>query len=127
MFISSFILGWQQVVLTLQEKEPIFPPMKNKQLVTGMNKIVRLSEKYYIHLPKTNTQHSYAHVLKKLNQPEQNIFLITAQDRLIIYGLQQQTMERIDKQIDGKVGLTTGKFTAQQGKNRTTYTGIWTL
>jgi hypothetical protein len=127
LFISSFIRGWEQVVITLQEKQPIFPAMKNKQLVPGMKKIEQLAKKNLIDLPHTNTSYSFAHVLKKLNQPEQHIFLIAEPDKLIIYGIRHQTLQRIDKQIDGTVDFKAGEFQAVHGKNPETYTGILTL
>lgn len=126
-FTSTFILGWQQAILNLQEKEPVLPPMNDGQLVTGMNNIEQLAKKHYVSLPSTNTSHAYAHILKKLNQPQQRIFLIVKHGRIIIYGMSQQTMQHADKQIDGVLDTRAGKFTARSGKNRGTYTGILTL
>jgi hypothetical protein len=127
MFITSFIQEWQRVVMTLQIKHPKFPPMTNKQLVAGMNKIEQFAQNQGISLPDTNTNYSYAHVLKKLGQPDQKIFLIAQPDHLTIYGIRQQTMERIDQYIDGSINPTAGKFTAKRGRNRETYTGILSL
>lgn len=127
LFIATFILGWEQIAQNIQSKESQLPAMNSRKLVSAMNRIEQLAKKHSIDLPRTNTNHSYAHVLKKLNQPQQQIFLIIKQDHLIIYGLGQQTMQRIDTQIDGKAGLQTGRFVAQSGKTPGTYTGILTL
>ena len=113
-------------MLQLQEQEPI-PPSHTGRLVEHMNHIEALAKKHGIHVPKTNTSHSYGHLLKKIGQPKQQIFLLIEVDRFIIYGLGQQTMERIDKQLDGRQNPGAGIFTARQGKNRATYTGVLTL
>lgn len=126
-FISKFVLGWEQVVLRLQETESRFPVMKDRQLVASMVRIEALAEQYGIELPVTNTDRSFAHHLKKLAQPEQKIFLIIDQGRIIIYGLRQQTLQRIDKHVDGTINLNAGSFQATPGKSMETYTGLWKL
>ena len=126
-FISKFVLGWKQVVLSLQEKEPQLPLMKNQQLVASMVRIEELAEEHGIELPETNTDRSFAHHLKKLGQSEQRVFLIFDRGRIILYGLRQQTLQRIDKHIDGSIDLNSGNFLAIRGKTSETYTGIWKL
>ncbi len=127
LFISNFVLGWKQVVLRLQEQEPWLPTMQNQQLVASMDKVERLAKQYAIEVPDTNTGRSYAHHLKKISEPEQQIFLIIDQGKIIIYGLRQQTLQRIDQHIDGMIDLNAGSFQATQGKSKGIYTGIWTL
>ncbi len=126
-FISKFVLGWKQVVLSLQEKESQLPLIENHQLVASMVRIEKMAEGHGIELPETNTDRSFAHYLSKIAQPEQQVFLIVDQGRIIIYGLRQQTLQRIDKHIDGMNDLNSGSFLASQGKVSETYTGIWNL
>ncbi len=126
-FISRFIDGWQQVARNLEEIVPGVSPVKRHQLAVGMNKIERFASLASITLPVTNTRHSYTYLLKKINQPVEKIFLVVEPARIIIYGLRQQTMHRIDQHIDGIEDIHAGRFQAIQGKNKGTYTGILQL
>lgn len=126
-FISKFVFGWERVVLRLQEQEPQLPPMQDLQLVAAMVSLEKLAGQHGIELPDTNTVHSFAYNLNKLAQEEQKIFLVFDQGRIVIYGLRQQTLQRIDRRIDGSADLSGGHFQAIQGKNNETYTGIWKL
>ncbi len=126
-FISRFVVGWQQVARNLEERVPELPPMKNHQLVAGMNRIEQLAALASITLPVTKTKHSYTYLLKKINQPVEKIFLVVEPTRMIIYGLRKQTMRRIDKHIDGTENIHAGSFQAIQGKSKGTYIGILQL
>ncbi len=127
LFVVHFVTGWEQVVTTLNAKEVKLPKVTVKRLVADMDKITQLAQKHSITLPSTNTKYPYAHVLKKLNQPEQHIFITVQEDRLIIYGLGKITAEAIDKQIDTTLDLKAGRFTAHQGKNQEIYIGLLSL
>jgi len=126
-FISRFVVGWQQVARRLEERVPQLPPMQNQRLVAGMNKIERLAALASITLPVTKTKHSYTYLLKKINQPVEKIFLAVEPTRIIIYGLRKQTMQRIDKHIDGTENIHAGNFQAIRGKDKGIYIGILQL
>lgn len=127
MFITRFLFGWEQVVLRLQAEDVRFPSMQSRQLVFSMDRVAALAKRHMIDLPQTNTNRSYAHHLSKISGSEQKIFLIVDRGRIIVYGLRKQTLQRIDKRIDGTLDLNRGHFRATPGKSANIYTGIWTL
>jgi hypothetical protein len=48
-------------------------------------------------------------------------------DRLILYGISEKTLERLDRLMDGRIDFTRGRVSGSAAKNREMFIGRWQL
>ena len=66
-------------------------------------------------------------MIDKVGHGTQMVFLLALSDRVVIYNLPPGTIDLLDKMIDGRRDLETGRLTGLKSKDGMTYIGSWKL
>lgn len=127
-FYSNYLLGWERALVQLSSKDVLMPSFNGNNHVEYMNSFVRALKNQQIQIPDSNTPRPYVYKISgQATWDDQMIFLLCFEKKIVLFGLSKTTFNMLDKNIDGELGTTSGKFTGKKQKNHATHTGIWTL
>ena len=77
--------------------------------------------------PDSNTARQFVYRIEKVGDQAREIFLLAGPGKMMLYGLAAETLNRLDKNIDGSKDLNQGRLTAYRSKDGITYIGVWQL
>ena len=126
-FYRDYLIKWDIAVMSYSVKGDSWPHFTGSNHVEYMDSLVSSMSRGGVFLPKANTDRTYIYRIRKIVSPEEIIFVLCLQDSIILYGISENTFERIDSHIDGKVDKRTGKFTGKRSADGKAYVGRWRL
>ncbi len=127
-FFYHYLLEWESCIVRLDGKDVTFPHISNYNYVAYMDKLVALLNKNFINIPQSNTGKAYFYKIKRTgiaHGRDDRVFVLCFYDRVVLYGLPEETFNMIDKSIDGCFGDKTGRFKGRLQKDGKHYIGIW--
>ncbi len=127
MFYKDYLLSWRQATQAGSVEKGTWPEYTGSMLVHYMDEVVDIMESISVGLPDSNTSRAYVYMLKKINKPEQKIFILCFADKIILYGIREETLRRIDRFIDEKPDLNAGEFKGKAASDGITFIGAWKI
>lgn len=126
-FYKDFLVKWEVSIKTYNHIQAQWPGFTGDNHVPYMDQLVHDMQRNQIVLPLSNTQFSYIYIMDKIGPGHQKckIFVLCFPDKMILYDLPQESFERIDRFIDGRVTPNMGQFQGRPGKLESIYTCIW--
>ena len=126
-FYDDFLLKWE-IAVRQYAVEGIPPPeFTGSNHVAYMEALIVGMRRVNITPPRSNTSRHFVYRIEKVGDQAREIFLLVAPEKILMYGLQAQTLNRLDKNIDGTRDLDQGHLTAYRSKDGETYIGVWQL
>lgn len=125
-FYLNYISQWE---ITCKKSISVgirWPAYRPEDKNSYMESLTEKCKNSGIGLPKSNTNFSYIYEINKIGDHKSTVFILCLPAKIIMFGLSNPTMKRIDNYVDNKVDLSSGKFTAFPTKQNT-YTGILKL
>ena len=124
-FYKDYLLAWRLAGERYINKQAPWPEFTGMNHAEYMKELVERMEKRGIYPPKSNTKEPYTYILDRLWKKEERIFILLLRERMIVYGMSQQTYDEIDEYVDGSVGMERGVFRGKTSKDGSTIIGIW--
>jgi len=124
-FYKDYLIAWRLAGERYINKETPWPVFTGTNHAQYMEQLVRAMESRGIYPPKSNTEKPYTYVLDRLWKKEEHIFILLLPEKMIVYGMSQQTYGKVDKYVDGLFDMKRGAFRGKISKDRSTIIGIW--
>ncbi len=126
-FYKDFLIEWEIAVKDYSLNGGSWPLFKGNNHIEYMDSLVSLMKASDIPPPHSNTKRPFVYRLRKIGPAEEQIFLLCFSDKIILYGLSEETFRKIDGMVDDTPDETAGAFTGRRGKEGTAYIGVWKL
>ena len=126
-FYKDFLIKWNIAINSYSITNGVWPLFSGSNHIEYMDNLVSLMSLGSVTPPVSNTKRSYVYRLKKIGSHTEDILLLCFPDKVILYGISDDTFICIDKFIDGKHDEKAGRFTGQPGAIGKTYIGLWRL
>lgn len=128
-FYKDYLVKWEVSIRLLNQIQTTWPVFTGNNHVQYMDQLVHHMKNNQIARPASNTQFSYIYIMDKIGsgQGEQKIFVLCLPDKLILYDISKESIERVDRFVDGIAGSDMGRFQCQLNKGNSLYTCAWKL
>ncbi|MGD9211374.1 MAG: hypothetical protein PVI90_11385 [Desulfobacteraceae bacterium] len=126
-FYNEYLIGWEMALVRFHNQSGSYPVFKGGNHLKYMRQLVQTMARKMSVPPISNTRQPFLYVIDKIGHAPQRVFLLALHDRLVIYNLPPETIQLLDKMIDGRSDLTHGLFTGKQSKDGKSYIGAWQL
>jgi hypothetical protein len=127
-YYNDFLLKWEVSLRTFDAGGGTWPHFNGGNHSEYMENLVRVIQKRNISLPASNTKHPYVRRINKIGwDKEEDTFLLCFSNRIIIYGISKETLNRIDAYIDTGGNPEQERFTGYISKDGKSYIGLWRL
>jgi hypothetical protein len=126
-FYEDFLLKWE-IAMRNFAVEGIPPPeFTGSNHVAYMEALIESMRRVDITPPVSNTSRRFVYRIEKVGDQAREIFLLAAPGKMMLYGLDAETLNRLDQNIDGSKDLNQGRLTAYRSKDGITFIGVWQL
>ena len=126
-FLKNYLLQWEVSLSAFQAQQGRWPVFSGGNHVAYMDELVTRIAREGIALPTAHGGGGYRYCISKLGQADERIFVLVLHDRLILYGISEKTLERLDRLVDGRIDFTRGRVSGSAARNRETFIGQWQL
>ena len=127
MFYKDYLVEWEVAVKDYSLNAGSWPLFTGSNHTDYMDSLVSLMKASDIPPPRSNTKRPYVYRLRRIGPAEEQIFLLCFSDKIILYGLSEETFRKIDVMVDNTPDESAGAFTGRRGKGGTVYIGVWNL
>jgi hypothetical protein len=125
---SHCLLKWESVLTQLSAQNKPLPLFSGNNHREYMETLTRMVQNIPMEIPASNTGRPYVYQLSEKNPSwSGDVFILCLEKKIILYGLSKAAFNMLDKTIDGRVEMTTGKFKGVFQRKNEHYTGIWEL
>jgi hypothetical protein len=125
--LSSYLLRWEACLTAFGAQQGQWPLFSGHNHVAYMDGLTNAMARSGIRPPASNTAAPYRYHLVKFGSPDEDLFLLGLRDRMVIFGLSAQSMQRLDRLVDGRAGLNSGRLTGRPATVQGAYIGQWRL
>ncbi|MDY6904782.1 MAG: hypothetical protein SWH61_08850 [Thermodesulfobacteriota bacterium] len=127
-FYRQWLMEWENALNAFSSKGgryPVFANNNHREYMTGL--CIAMAD-LDIAVPSSNTRYPFTYRYKAvdLRGISGNVFLLGLADRIVIYGMPERLFEWIDKAVDGRVGMDTGRITGRKASDQN-WTGVMQL
>ena len=122
-FYKDFLLEWEVSAQSFKSDGGIWPQFSEGDRVGYMEHLTQRMSKKGMSLPASNAKRPFIYHINRLGHPKEEIFLLCLSHKIILSGISEKTLMRIDKWIDGKVDSENGLFTGIHCNDGVTYVG----
>ena len=126
-FVNDYLLGWEVGISAYEAQHGQWPAFKGNNHVDYMEKLIRRMGHVGVQPPDSNTRSAYRYRIERFGGETEDIFILCLNDRILLFGISQRTLNRLDKVVDRQPDLGSGCLTGGPGKNKKTYMGQWRL
>lgn len=126
-FFKDYLLQWEVTIRTHSAQQGQWPTFSRSNHVSYMDTVIRNMARAGVPLPNSNTNVTYRYRMEKLGSNDEDIFILCFHDRLVLFGLSNKSLNRLDKTIDHHQDLAHGQVSGYLGKNGKTYIGTWRI
>ena len=126
-FYKEFLLKWEVTARGWRTEKNIWPLFEDDRHLEYMDELVGVMIGAGYSPPASNTSRPYIYRVKKTVGPVHLAFLLCFPDQIILYGLPEQTFNRLDRFIDGRQDSNNGLFTGYADKAHNTFIGLLSL
>ena len=122
-FYREYLMKWDVSIRALNAKRFNWPELTRKNHSEYMEKILDFMKDNNVEIPKSNTNYPWIYRMNKVWSPPEDMFVVCFYNRMVIYGMPESTLMRIDEYVDGENDLKKGWFTGTKHENQKNYTG----
>lgn len=126
-FLKKYLLQWEVCLRAFQAHQGRWPDFSGGNHVAYMDELVRRISREGIVVPCSNTGGAYYYRISKLGRADESIFVLVLHDRLILYGISEKTLGKLDRLVDGRIDLNGGQVSGSAASDRLTFIGQWRL
>ena len=126
-FFKDYLLQWEVSIRAHSAQQGRWPVFSGSNHVSYMDSVVRNMAGDGVPLPNSNTNVTYRYHIDKFGSGDEDIFILCFHDRLMLYGLSDNSLNRLDKTIDNHQDLMHGQVRGYLGKNGKTFIGMWRI
>jgi len=126
-FVNSFIKPWQVGLAGYDANQGIYPVFDGHNHVAYMEALIERMRQNGITPPDSNVAAAYRYRLNRFAGRDEDVFLLCLSGRIMIYGLSQKSLKRLDQAVDQTSGLASGQLIGRPGKSQTSYIGQWRI
>lgn len=128
-FYKDFLIKWEISIRLLNQIQAAWPVFSGNNHVQYMEQLTLHMKNNQIAMPASNTQFPYIYIMDKIGSGhgEHKIFVLCLPDKLILYDISKESLERIDRFVDGIIRSDQGRFQWQPNKGNSLYTCVWKL
>ena len=126
-FIKDYMLQWEVSIRAYSAKQTQWPKFSGSNHVAYMDSLINEMKRAGVPLPDSNTDVTYRYHMAPFGAGDEDIFVLCFHDRLVLYGLSGNTMNRLDRTVDQHSDLEHGRVTGYPGKTAKTHIGMWRL
>lgn len=125
-FYRDYLIKWEKALRLYVDNNPTWPRLPKEKHVDFMESVITLMNRQGIEIPISNTSLAYTYRIRKVGVPESKIFILCLPDKLVVFGISEETFNRLDAFIDSEPEETQGWFTGHSTDDGK-YVGIWYL
>ena len=125
--LNSYLLRWEVCLTTFSAQQGQWPNFSGHNHVAYMDGLTRAMTRLGILPPTSNTAAPYRYHLVKFGSADEELFVLGLRDRMVIFGLSDQSMQQLDRLVDGQSGLNSGRLTGRPATQQGAYIGQWRL
>ncbi len=126
-FYRDFLLKWDISTRNYSREIGDWPIFTGSNHLKYMEKLTQSLERSSFPAPKSNTNRSFSYRMNKIGSTDEQLFLLCFANRIVVYGMSKETVERVDNFVDGKINAEKGFFTGYPSKDKKTYIGLLKL
>lgn len=125
--LNSYLLRWDACLTAFSAQQGQWPIFSGHNHVAYMDGLTHAMARLGIRPPTSNTAAPYRYHLVKLWSPDEDLFVLGLHDRMVIFGLSNRSMQQLDRLVDGRAGLNSGRITGRPATLQGAYIGQWRL
>jgi hypothetical protein len=122
-FFKDYLLQWEVGLNAFSVQEGQWPVFTGSNHAHYMERLASNLAQMGVTLPHSNTRSAYRYRVEHFGHRAEEIFVLCLHDRLVLFGLSERTLHRLDIALDGRADLTQGRISGVPGKQGTTYIG----
>lgn len=122
-FLKDYLLQWETRLNAFAANQGVWPVFDGSNHGQYMARLSQKMSLAGISLPHSNSGAPYRYRVERFGGPAEDVFLLCLHDRLILFGLSEKTIRKLDQSIDGHSDLTLGKVSGRKGKSGENYIG----
>lgn len=127
-FFNDYLLQWEVSMQAYSVRQGFWPQFTGSNHVDYMNRLTQAMKAAGVQPPKSNTDVTFQYQISPLGGEDEDIFVLCFHNRLLLYGLSRNTINRIDRCVDHHADLKRGRITGYPGHHSAnTYIGMWRL
>jgi len=126
-FVNDYLQRWEVAIRFYAAHQGQWPVFEGNNHVDYMETLTRRMRRSNAHPPDSNTPVAYRYRIERFGGETEDIFILCLNDRIILFGISEKTLNRLDKMLDRQPDLGGGRLVGRPGKNQTTYIGQWRL
>jgi hypothetical protein len=124
---KDFLLHWEVHTRSFDAEQGAWPEFTGSNQAAYMRSLISRMARNGMTPPASNGPSSYEYRLRGFGDDREDIFVLVLPDRMVLYGIRPDTLEFIDRAVDGRADLAKGLITGKVGKNSDTRIGQWHL
>ena len=125
--LNSYLLRWEACLTAFSAQQGQWPIFSGHNHVAYMDGLTHAMARLGIRPPTSNTAAPYRYHLVKFGSADEDLFVLGLHDRMVIFGLSDHSMQRLDRLVDGRAGLNSGRITGRPATLQGAYIGQWRL
>jgi hypothetical protein len=126
-FVNDFLKRWEIGLAAYQADQGQWPVFNGNDHLAYMEELTRSMRRAGMSPPPSNLAAAYRYRLERFTGDSEEIFLLCLNDRIVLFGITEKTLEILDKAVDRRPDLSDGRLVGRPGKTKTTYIGQWRL
>ena len=117
------MLQWETRLTAFSVNQGVWPVFNGSNHGQYMARLSQKMSLAGITLPHSNTGAPYRYRVEHFGRQAEDVFLLCLHDRLILFGLSEETVRHLDQSLDGHSDLTQGRVSGRLGKSGENYIG----
>jgi hypothetical protein len=126
-FVNDFLPKWETGVAAFEANFGRWPRFDGDNHAGYMQELTRRMRRSGVQPPVSNTGEAYRYRIERLAGEQEDVFILCLNDRIILFGVSEKTLGRLDKAVDNCSDLGSGRLLGRIGKNKKSYIGQWRL
>jgi hypothetical protein len=126
-FFKDYLVQWEVGINAFTAQQGKWPNFSGTNHVDYMDRLAKQMRSAGITVPASNTAAVYRYRMERFGRRVEDIFVLCLHNRIILYGISEETLGHLDKVVDRHADLLRGRISGRPGKNPNTYIGMWQL
>jgi hypothetical protein len=124
-FHHDFLIPWELAMAGFKAGNGKWPVFTGGNHVAYMDELLLEMRKKGITPPASNSAAAYRYTIQKLgiNTPEAELFLLCLPDKMVLYGMPEDSFNRTEKLMDEIMDPKAGKFSGYRSADGSTLIG----
>lgn len=124
---KDFLMRWEVALQRFSKEGGQWPHFSGANHAAYMDHLMQFMGNAGTPPPLSNTRRAYVYRLKRWGWPEERIFLLCFSNRMVLYGISEKTLMKMDQWMDGKAAEEQGRFIGKHSRDGVSYVGVLQL